>query len=274
MPIIPFTKAVALGNDFVIFDARKVALSLSTSEITRLADRRQGIGCDQVIVLLPPRVPEADVLMVFYNADGSEAEACGNGARCAAFLLMENEGKETICFQTVKSLGRASREGEGDQISLTMGQPQFSWNHIPLAHPQALQGIIYNGALPFAVNVGNPHIVFFVENVGEIPLSQIGPQFETHPAFPSRVNVGFAQILDEHSLRLRVWERGAGYTMACGTGACAAAIAAISEDFLVSRVRVIQDGGELLIHWQKGQEIVMTGSAQIVFRGKIDKIPH
>jgi diaminopimelate epimerase len=272
MSVIPFTKAVALGNDFVILDARKTPLPLSPNAIKRLADRRYGIGCDQVILLLPPVIHEAEVLFTFYNADGSEAEACGNGARCAAYLLMEDEGKEALCFQTAKSLGWASRAKE--KISLSMGKPQFFWDCIPLAHSEALQEVTYNDAVPFAVNAGNPHIVFFVENIDAVPLHQIGPQLETHSAFPNRTNVGFAQILNKHSLRLRVWERGAGYTMACGTGACAAAVAAIHQGLLLPPVQVIQDGGELHIHWQEGQDIVMDGSAQIVFRGQIDKIPH
>ncbi len=277
MSKIPFTKAVALGNDFVILDARKTALSLTIDQIRGLANRRQGVGCDQVIFLLPPMDPQADVRLRLYNADGSEAGACGNGTRCVSRLLMEEEGKDELCLETAGTLCRASWAGEerGDDagISVTLGIPRFDWDRIPLAHPEALRDVSYNTIASFCVNVGNPHAVFFVEDVDEIPLASIGPQIENHSAFPERVNVGFAEVINKGTVRLRVWERGSGYTMACGTGACAAAVAAIHQKLVHSAeqspLRVIQEGGEILVDWREGHPITMIGPAHIKFRGEI-----
>ena len=241
MPEITFTKAVALGNDFVILDAREEALSLTKDQIQFLANRRQGVGCDQVIFLLPPIDPLADVRLKLYNADGSEAGACGNGTRCVSRLLMEQEEKDTLCIETAGTLCRTTwakgRKGEEAGISVTLGVPRFDWDNIPLAHPEAFRDVSYNTIASFCVNVGNPHAVFFVGDVDLIPLASIGPQIENHSAFPDRVNVGFAEIVNKGTVRLRVWERGAGYTMACGTGACAAAVAAIHQKLVNSAER-------------------------------------
>lgn len=277
MPEITFTKAVALGNDFVILDAREEALSLTKDQIQFLANRRQGVGCDQVIFLLPPIDPLADVRLKLYNADGSEAGACGNGTRCVSRLLMEEEEKDTLCIETAGTLCRTTwakgRKGEEAGISVTLGVPRFDWDNIPLAHPEAFRDVSYNTIASFCVNVGNPHAVFFVGDVDLIPLASIGPQIENHSAFPDRVNVGFAEIVNKGTVRLRVWERGAGYTMACGTGACAAAVAAIHQKLVNSAerapLRVIQEGGEILVDWREGHPITMIGPAQISFRGEI-----
>lgn len=277
MSKIPFTKAVALGNDFVILDARKTALSLTIDQIQALANRRQGVGCDQIIFLLPPMDPQADVRLRLYNADGSEAGACGNGTRCVSRLLMEEEGKDELCLETAGTLCRASWAGgeRGDDagISVTLGVPRFDWDHIPLAHSEALRDVSYNTIASFCVNVGNPHAVFFVGDVDKVPLASIGPQIEKHSAFPERVNVGFAEVINKGTVRLRVWERGSGYTMACGTGACAAAVAAIHQKLVHSAeqspLRVIQEGGEILVDWREGHPITMIGPAHIKFRGEI-----
>ncbi|MCE3231071.1 MAG: dapF [Alphaproteobacteria bacterium] len=276
MPNISFTKAVALGNDFVILDGRDRFISLTTDQIQILANRRQGVGCDQVILILPPTDPQAHIRLKFYNADGSEAGACGNGTRCIARLIMEREAIDNVCIQTDRALCQATwadgSRGEDAGISVTLGKPRFEWDDIPLAHPEALQDISYKTTASFCVNVGNPHVIFFVNDVDEIPLAYIGPQIENHRSFPERVNVGFAQIVNEGMLRLRVWERGAGYTMACGTGACAAAVAAIHQQFVPSGqspLRIIQEGGEVLVDWRQGYPITMTGSAQIKFQGEI-----
>ncbi|MGV8947761.1 MAG: diaminopimelate epimerase [Candidatus Paracaedibacter sp.] len=277
MPKISFTKAVALGNDFVILDAREEALSLTEDQIRLLANRRQGVGCDQVIFLLPPTDSLADVRLKLYNADGSETGACGNGTRCVSRLLMEEEQKDTLCLETAGTLCRATwakgRNGEELGISVTLGVPRFDWDNIPLAHPEALRDVSYNTIASFCVNVGNPHAVFFVGDVDVIPLASIGPQIENHSAFPERINVGFAEIINKGTVRLRVWERGAGYTMACGTGACAAAVAAIHQKLVNSAeqapLRVIQEGGEILVDWREGHPITMIGPAQISFRGEI-----
>lgn len=277
MPKISFTKAAALGNDFVILDARKTDLPLTIDQIRELANRRQGVGCDQVIFLLPSLDPQADVRLKLYNADGSEAGACGNGTRCVSRLLMEEEGKDELCLETAGTLCRASwageERGEDAGISVTLGVPRFDWDHIPLAHPEALRDVSYNTIASFCVNVGNPHAVFFVGDVDGIPLASIGPQIENHSAFPERVNVGFAEVINKGTVRLRVWERGAGYTMACGTGACAAAVAAIHQKLVdldeQFPLRIIQEGGEILVDWRDGHPITMIGPAHIKFRGEI-----
>jgi len=265
-----FTKAVALGNDFIIVDARTIPISLTAGQIQMLADRRQGVGCDQLVVILSPTVPGADVCFRFYNADGSEAGACGNGTRCAARFIMENEDVDKLRIQTSETLCHASwADGQEPGISVTMGMPRFGWEQIPLASAEALEGVAYHSALPFCVNMGNPHAIFFVNDVNEVPLTVIGPQIENHPAFPERTNVGFAQIVDKGTLRLRVWERGSGYTQACGTGACAAAVAAIYQKLGHPPFRVVQEGGELLVDWQEGHPVIMTGPASIKFHGEI-----
>jgi diaminopimelate epimerase len=276
MPSISFTKAVALGNDFVILDARERFISLTTDQIRMLANRREGIGCDQLIFILPPTDLQAYIRLKFSNADGSEAGACGNGTRCVARLLMERETIESLCIQTDRTLCQAvwadESRGEDAGISVTLGKPRFEWDHIPLAYPEALKDISYNTTASFCVNVGNPHVIFFVDDVDKVPLTYIGPQLENHHSFPERVNVGFAQIVNAGTLRLRVWERGAGYTMACGTGACAAAVVAIHQQFVPSGkspLRIIQEGGEVLVDWREGYPITMTGPAQIKFRGEI-----
>lgn len=267
---ISFTKAVALGNDFVILDARKTYVSLTIEQIRMLANRRQGIGCDQLILILPPTSPQADLRLRFFNADGSEAGACGNGTRCVARLIMENEGRDKLCIQTGETLCYASWADElGGGISVAMGMPRFEWSQIPLSSPEALRGVAYHAISPFCVNIGNPHAVFFVKDVEEVPLAAIGPRLENHWAFPERANVGFAQVMDKATLRLRVWERGSGYTMACGTGACAAAIAAVRYKLASSPVWVIQEGGELLVDWREGHPVTMTGPASIKFYGGI-----
>jgi len=221
-------------------------------------------------MILPPTVPGADVRFRFYNADGSEAGACGNGTRCAARFVMENEDMDTLRIQTAGALCHASwADAQASQISLTMGMPRFGWEKIPLVGAEALEGLAYQAALPFCVNMGNPHAVFFVNDVNEVPLTVVGPQIENHPAFPERVNVGFAQVVDKGTLRLRVWERGSGYTHACGTGACAAAVAAIYQKLGYSPLRVIQEGGELLVGWQEGHPVTLTGPAFIKFQGEV-----
>lgn len=272
MPNVFFTKAVALGNDFVILDFRDDFISLTADQIRMISNRRQGVGCDQLILILPPTNPEASIQLKFYNADGSEAEACGNGTRCVARFIMETEGIDDLFIQTMETLCHASwADREETAVSLTIGKPRFEWNQIPLASAEALTDVSYQGISPFCVNVGNPHAVFFVNDVEGVPLADIGFHIENHGAFPERVNVGFAQIINEATLKLRVWERGSGYTMACGTGACAAAVIAIHQKLVPSGsfLRVIQEGGELLIHWQEGHPITLIGSAQVKFQGEI-----
>jgi diaminopimelate epimerase len=259
-----FRKMHGLGNDFVIFDAREAPLEMDAGTVRALADRRTGIGCDQLVVLEPSR--EADVRMRIWNADGSEAEACGNASRCVARLL---GGESRI--ETAAGTLQASAAAEG--ASVAMGRPRFGWEDIPLAYPMdtARLPVGWEDELrePAAVNVGNPHVVFFVEDARAVPLGRLGPQIEADPLFPERVNVNVASV-EEGVVRLRVWERGVGLTQACGTGACATAVAAIRRGLVHSPVVVRLPGGVLTIAWSPGGEIVMTGAAAAVFEGEVE----
>jgi len=257
-----FRKMHGLGNDFVIFDARREPLAMDGATARALADRRTGIGCDQLIVLEPS--DGADLAMRIWNADGGEAEACGNAARCVAALL----GGETV-IETGGGLVRAS--AADGQATVDMGRPRFAWDEIPLAYPidTAAMPVAWEALrTPFAVNVGNPHAVFFVEDADAIELGRLGPLIERDPLFPERVNVGVAS-LDDAGLKLRVWERGAGLTQACGTGACAAAVAAVSRRLAASPVEVRLPGGPLRIEWSPGGTIRMSGAAAFVFDGEV-----
>jgi diaminopimelate epimerase len=256
-----FHKMHGLGNDFVIFDARADAVAMDSARARAIADRHTGIGCDQVILLEPSAV--ADVRMRIWNADGGEVEACGNATRCVALL-----GAATI--ETVGGLLNA--RANGASATIDMGVPRFGWAEIPLAYAmdtaampvgwEELQG-------PFAVNVGNPHIVFFVPDAEAVELARLGPIIEHDPLFPERVNVEIASFEGE-AIRLRVWERGAGLTRACGTGACAAAVAAIAQRLAQGPVEIRLPGGALTVDWAPGGRIAMTGPATHVFTGELD----
>jgi diaminopimelate epimerase len=257
-----FLKMHGLGNDFVIFDAREAPLEMDGARARSLADRRTGIGCDQLILLEPSDV--ADGRMRIWNSDGGEVESCGNASRCVALLL----GGETR-IETAGGLLGASADGAAATVD--MGVPRFAWDEIPLAYPmdtaampvgwEDLQG-------PFAVNVGNPHIVFFVDDAEAVDLERLGPLIENDPLFPQRVNVNIAS-LEAGAVRLRVWERGAGLTSACGTGACATAVAALSRRLAQSPVEVRLPGGALGIAWAPGGPIRMSGPAAHVFDGEV-----
>jgi diaminopimelate epimerase len=258
-----FRKMHGLGNDFVIFDARRAPLEMDAARARALADRRTGIGCDQLIVLEPSEA--ADVRMRIWNADGGEAQSCGNASRCVAWLL----GGDSV-IATAGGILRASAEGDG--ASVAMGKPRFGWDEIPLAYPMDTERMPVGWddlRDPAALNVGNPHVVFFVEDARAVPLERLGPQIECDPLFPERVNVNVASV-EEGILRLRVWERGAGLTQACGTGACATAVAAIRRRLVQSPVVVRLPGGILTISWQPGEEMVMTGAASAVFEGEVE----
>lgn len=266
-----FRKMHGLGNDFVLFDAREAPVAMDAAKARAIADRRTGVGCDQVILLEPSEI--ADVRMRIWNADGSEAEACGNAARCVATL-----GPETI--ETKGGVLRATASASG--ASVDMGAPKFGWEEIPLAYAmdtaampvgwEALQN-------PVAVNVGNPHLVFFVEDMQSIDLARLGPLIERDPLFPQGINVNVAEVrigglnvdgVRRPGLDLRVWERGAGLTQACGTGACATAVAAIKYRGTNAPVGVCLPGGMLVIDWEPGGTIRMTGPGTFVFEGEIE----
>lgn len=251
-----------LGNDFVIVDARAEPFKVSPGLAKAIADRRTGIGCDQLIILEPSGT--ADLRMRIWNADGGEVESCGNATRCVVQLT----GARTI--ETAGGL----LEGEalGDEVEVSIGEPRFGWDEIPLAFPAdtAALPMAWDGLeKPFAVNVGNPHLVFFVPDAREIPLDELGPRIENDPAFPERINVNVATYVDNR-LKLRTFERGAGETLACGTGACASAVAAIATKRASSPVRVGMTGGSLLIDWAPGQPVRMRGGATHVFSGELD----
>lgn len=266
---IPFIKMHGLGNDFVVLDARETALPVMTAKVARgLADRRTGIGCDQV-VLLEPGERHAFRMRIF-NSDGGEVEACGNAARAVALLH-----GEAVTIET--GGGPIALEPQEAGARVDMGAPRFDWDMIPLAYPMDTAQMPVGWAkdecslqAPMAVNVGNPHVVFFVEDADAVPLETLGPEIEHDPLFPARVNVNIACLAGPDHLRLSVWERGAGLTRACGTGACASAVAAIRRGLVTSPVRVTLPGGDLMIAWQPGGTILMSGPANESFRGTFD----
>ena len=262
---VPFIKMHGLGNDFVVLDGRNDPVPQITSRIAAaLADRNTGIGCDQLITLAPGET--ADFRMRIYNADGSEVGACGNATRAVALL----HGSEAR-IETAGGVLYASPTDGG--ASVDMGAPRFEWDAIPLAYPMdtlAMPVAWDELAEPGAVNVGNPHIIFFVDDVDAVPLERLGPNIENDPLFPERVNVNVAAVEGRDRIRLRVWERGAGLTRACGTGACATAVLAIRRKLVDSPVTVALPGGELEIDWKPDETIRMTGPATESFRGDFE----
>lgn len=263
---IPFIKMHGLGNDFVVLDAREAPLpGPMTDAIARaLADRRTGIGCDQLVLLEPSR--SHDFRVRFFNSDGGEVGACGNGSRAVALL----HGKAAVVETGGGPIALEPLEG-GARID--MGSPRFDWDAIPLAYAMDTLAMPVGWEMlegPAAVNVGNPHVVFFVADADSVDLERLGPLIEHDPLFPERVNVNVASLAGPDHLRLRVWERGAGLTRACGTGACATAVAAIRCGLVASPVRVSVPGGDLVIAWAPGGTIVMSGPAAESFRGTFD----
>ncbi len=259
---VPFIKMHGLGNDFVVLDARVGDLPpVSRALAAGLADRRTGIGCDQLLVLEPSA--RADLFMRIFNADGSEAGACGNASR--AIALMEGG---MLRIETASGVIEAQPADAG--IAVEMGAPRFDWDAIPLAYPMdtlAMPVAWGELASPAAVNVGNPHVVFFVPDQEHIALETLGPEIESDPLFPDGVNVNLATLLSRTAISLRVWERGAGLTRACGTGACATAVAAMRRGLVDQEVEVRLPGGALQIAWDGGERLLMTGPAAESFRG-------
>jgi diaminopimelate epimerase len=259
-----FHKMHGLGNDFAVIDARAVPVAMPLARARAIADRHTGIGCDQLIVLEPSAV--ADVKMRIFNADGGEVEACGNATRCVALLLDKPAVIET-------QAGLLHTQPGDARATVQMTEPLFDWAHIPLAMPMdtADMPVAWEPlARPVAVNVGNPHVIFFVSDAAAIDLERLGPEIEHDPLFPNRVNVNVAQVVAANHIKLRVWERGVGITRACGTGACATAVAAIRKGLVASPVRVSLDGGDLEIAWRDGETIQMSGPATHVFTGSAD----
>lgn len=266
---VAFHKMHGLGNDFIVIDAREAPVAMSARRAAALAERRTGIGCDQLIVLEPSSA--ADVRMRIFNADGSEVEACGNASRAVGLLLGGARQIETL-GGTIKAT--ATAQG----ASVDMGPARFGWDEIPLAYAMDTLSMpvgwqMGNDTLenPSAVNVGNPHVVFFVPDADAVMLAQLGPMIETDPLFPEKVNVGVASVVGPSHIKLRVWERGVGLTRACGTGACAAAVLAIRRGLVTSPVRVDLPGGPLEIAWQPGGTMLMSGPAAFSFAGTFDE---
>ena len=258
-----FHKMHGLGNDFIIIDARETPVILTTARVRALADRKNGIGCDQLILLEPSDV--ASLRMRIFNQDGGEVESCGNATRCVVALIGHDINIETAGGMIEGAYGASS-------ITLQMPPPKFEWQEIPLAFamdsaamPMAWEEL----AAPMGVNVGNPHAIFFVDDAEAVDLERLGPIIEHDTAFPERVNVNVASIKND-IVTLRVWERGAGETRACGTGACATAVAAIRLGKVATPVEIHQAGGTLTIGWEPGGPISMTGSATYVFKGELD----
>jgi diaminopimelate epimerase len=261
-----------LGNDFVVLDFRRDFIPINAKAASVLADRRTGIGCDQLIVLEPPRHPAAQVLMRIRNVDGSEAEACGNATRCIADLIYRETGDPRIRIETVAGLLEAEALADG-RVAVDMGPVRIGWREIPLARAADTERVDLSvGPLsgPVCTNLGNPHATFFIDDIETIDLAALGPALEHHPLFPERANIGVAVVVDRKHIRLRVWERGAGLTPACGSGACAAVVAAHRRGLADRCASVELDGGALDIAWRVDNHIVMTGPAALSFEGVFD----
>jgi diaminopimelate epimerase len=272
MESVPFIKMHGAGNDFVIVDARARPLALGAREARAIADRRTGVGCDQLILVEPPRNGRANAFMRILNADGDEAGACGNGTRCVAALLMKEGGGAQVVIETAAGLLAAEAADDG-AIKVDMGPVRLDWREIPLARAQdTLHLELKLGPLadPVAVNVGNPHAVFFVDDPEVIDLGTLGPKLERHPLFPERANIGVAKVLDAERIRLRVWERGAGLTRACGTAACAALVAASRRELSGRAATIELPGGALRVEWRADDHATLAGPIATSFTGVID----
>jgi diaminopimelate epimerase len=274
--ILKFTKMHGLGNDFVVLDATRHAIPLAPEQIRRLADRHRGVGCDQVLVIEPPRLPDTDFHYRIFNADGGEVEQCGNGARCFVRYVREKglTARTEIRVGTAGGVIVPRLESDG-QVTVNMGVPEFDPARVPFqaaARAPTYRLDVNGGTVEVSVlSMGNPHAVQVVADVETAPVGLQGPLIERHPRFPQRVNAGYMQIIDRRHVRLRVYERGAGETLACGTGACAAVAAGRLRDALDPEVIVTTRGGDLGISWAgEGRPVMMTGPAVTVFEGEIE----
>ncbi len=273
---LKFRKMNGLGNDFVVVDGRAHALALGADAVRAIADRKEGIGCDQLIVLEPSS--KADVFMRIWNADGGEVAACGNAARCVAALVAQEQERPQVTIETEDQVLGAVVAGD-NSVTIDMGEPRLAWDEIPLAEPfhdtrriELQAGPIDAPVLhsPAVVNVGNPHALFFVDDVEAIDLARIGSMLEHHPLFPERANISVVQVLSPEHLKIRTWERGAGLTRACGTAACASAVAAIRRELTGRKVKVSLPGGDLVIEWRESDgHVLMTGPYALDFEGTL-----
>jgi diaminopimelate epimerase len=271
----PFIKMHGLGNDFVIVDARAEPFAPGAAAARRIADRHRGVGCDQIVILEPaPKEMAngaADLALRFLNADGGEAGACGNGTRCAASLVMVETGAKRLAIRTSAGLLVAEAADHG-RIAVDMGEAKTGWQDIPLAREMdTLHLDLACGPLrdPVATGMGNPHATFFVDDLAAVDIESLGPKLEHDPLFPERANIGVAQVTGTDRLRVRVWERGVGMTLACGSGACAAAVAAVRRGLTGRTVTLDLDGGTLEIEWHPDGHAVMTGPVATAFSGEL-----
>jgi diaminopimelate epimerase len=274
----PFLKMHGLGNDFVVLDARAADFELTPERRRTIADRRLGVGCDQLIVLERPTDREADVFMRIYNPDGGEAGACGNATRCVASVVMDERNSDHVTVQTIAGLLESQKTGLGSNglpvISVDMGPARLDWREIPVSQACDTNHLPLGlGPLqdPVGTNMGNPHATFFVDDADAIPLAELGPKLEHDRLFPERANIGVAQLMGEDRLRLRVWERGAGITLACGSGACAAVVAASRRGLVQRKADVVLEGGTLTIEWLRDGHVLMTGGIALAFKGELDR---
>jgi diaminopimelate epimerase len=276
MSVVRFTKMQGLGNDFVVIDATRTPFTLSPAAIRRIADRRFGVGCDQMLVVEPPRGADADFRYRIFNADGGEVEQCGNGARCFVVFVREHglTKKREIRVETAGGPIVPRLEDDGE-VTVDMGAPRFEPDAIPftggtgaIVEPLDVNGVV---AAISVLSMGNPHAVQVVPDVDAAPVTTQGAAIERHPRFPRHVNAGYMQVIDRANIRLRVYERGAGETLACGTGACAAVVAGRRRGLLDERVRVATRGGDLTVAWAgDGAPVLMKGAARTVFEGEIE----
>jgi diaminopimelate epimerase len=258
-----FLKMHGLGNDFVVIDARHGAALLTPSLVRAIGDRNRGVGFDQLAVI---RDEGGAIAVDFWNADGSPADACGNATRCVARLLMDESGVAELDLRTGRGILRAEEAG-GGLVRVNMGSPQERWDEVPLARPADMDALPIEGT-PSAVGMGNPHCLFIVPDAEAVDLRALGPRIEHHPLFPERTNVEVVEVLDRHTIRMRVWERGGMITLACGSGACAAAVVTARRGLTDRAVTVRLDGGDLAIDW-RADGVWMTGPTALVFEGTL-----
>lgn len=270
----PFLKMHGTGNDFVVLDDRSRVVNLTKEQVVRVADRHFGIGCDQLVVL--GKSSAADATMTLYNADGSEISTCGNATRCVADFLMKERSATEATIETKAGIRKGWRTADG-AVQVNMGAPRLAWREIPLAesrntmHLGIEEGLLFD---PAAVSMGNPHMIFFVRDLAHIKMAEWGAKLEHHPLFPERANVSAVQIISETELKMLVWERGTGLTLACGSAACAAVVAAAQRGLTGRSATVHLPGGELSIDWQKGDDetqgdVLMSGAVAYVFEGVV-----
>lgn len=271
---LPFVKMHGLGNDFIVIDARYIPFSPTAEQARFLADRRRGIGCDQIIVLEPARMPESGVFMRILNADGSETSACGNATRCVGWLIMNETCAASTVIETKAGLLQVWKVSDA-VVGVDLGPPGLAACDLPLSTDcDTLHLPLTEGPLtdPVGVSTGNPHAVFFVSDIEEVDLPTLGPRIEHNPLFPERVNVEIAQILAPDRIRMRVWERGTGITDACGTGACATLVAAVRRSLTGRSADIVLDGGVLSVEWRESNgHILMSGPVTWSFRGVMPK---